>query len=570
MRLVTILIMSFVFVGVIGGIGGVYYFYSQYNEVMVEQVYSHLESVAQSRAEHVKTFLGEKKILAENLALIGKVEQGLLDPSEANIIVINERLQKTTDSVDSILSMGLLDKNGILVASTTPELIGTDYFYTDYFQRAERGVSFEIIESPGRESFFGVGAPVKDSLTGEFLGVIGININLYDLNKITADKTGIGETGETYLVDKDGYAITSLLFVEGDVSEFSVDSVGLSDCLSVFENFDAGEFVGEHIGHEAVKIYPSYHGGNVIGAHYPIYGVDWCLIAEIDEGEILGVLKKKLLRTSFIILISLVIFISLIGFFVAKFVSRPIKKLTRDVDEITKGKLDIQLPRSRVFEVQGLTDSLTRILASLKLAILRKGIEMDGMGIDEAIKAKEEAEEEVQKLASVVTHTSELVNLSDPDGKMIFINRAGSEMSGIAPEKVENYNIMDVIPKHLRQKVEKELLPTLRGGEKWEGNLEYKNVKTNKLTPVHAIAFSIKDPKTKKIKYFANISARIIKENEIVSESVVEKIIPKPVVKKNVSVVRKVGSIEKKLRSRADEIDKKRIGRVFGERGKFK
>ena len=72
------------------------------------------------------------------------------------------------------------------------------------------------------------------------------------------------------------------------------------------------------------------------------------------------------------------------------------------------------------------------------------------------------------------------------------------------------------------------------------------------------------------IKYFANISARIIKENEIVSESVVEKIIPKPVVKKNVSVVRKVGSIEKKLRSRADEIDKKRIGRVFGERGKFK
>lgn len=43
------------------------------------------------------------------------------------------------------------------------------------------------------------------------------------------------------------------------------------------------------------------------------------------------------------------------------------------IDKITKGKLDIQLEESRIFEIQSLTDSLDRILASLKLAVLKVG-----------------------------------------------------------------------------------------------------------------------------------------------------------------------------------------------------
>jgi methyl-accepting chemotaxis protein len=54
-------------------------------------------------------------------------------------------------------------------------------------------------------------------------------------------------------------------------------------------------------------------------------------------------------------------------------ISKPIKKLTFDVDEISKGKFDVQLQKSNIKEVQILTDSLNRVLSSMKLAILRTG-----------------------------------------------------------------------------------------------------------------------------------------------------------------------------------------------------
>ena len=41
---------------------------------------------------------------------------------------------------------------------------------------------------------------------------------------------------------------------------------------------------------------------------------------------------------------------------------------------------------------------------------------------------------------------------------------------------------------------------------------------------------------------------------------------PAPVVKKVIPVVRKTGLIEKKLRVRAEEIDKKRINRALGKK----
>ena len=72
------------------------------------------------------------------------------------------------------------------------------------------------------------------------------------------------------------------------------------------------------------------------------------------------------------------------------------------------------------------------------------------------------AEEEAQKLASIVRHSGELVNLADPEGKMIFLNEAGGRMLGLDPDKIEGMSVLEVIPEHLRDLVREELLRTLR------------------------------------------------------------------------------------------------------------
>jgi len=117
--------------------------------------------------------------------------------------------------------------------------------------------------------------------------------------------------------------------------------------------------------------------------------------------------------------------------------------------------------------------------------------------------------DELQKLASVVRFSSELVNLATLDGKMIFLNDAGSRMLGISPEEVEQHNIMQVIPSHLMPKVEAELLPAVMGVGTWEGDLQYLNLKTGRLTDVRAMAFVVRDLATGVPLYLANVSRDI-------------------------------------------------------------
>lgn len=77
---------------------------------------------------------------------------------------------------------------------------------------------------------------------------------------------------------------------------------------------------------------------------------------------------------------------------IAYFISRPIEKLTKNIDKISKGKLDVELENSEIYEINKLTDSLNRVMTSLKLAIHKVGVKK-GEIFEETVKEKEAVEE---------------------------------------------------------------------------------------------------------------------------------------------------------------------------------
>ena len=160
---------------------------------------------------------------------------------------------------------------------------------------------------------------------------------------------------------------------------------------------------------------------------------------------------------------------------------------------------------------------------SFRISVVSPGNNMFATVLEDVTEKKraernlKESTDELQKLAAIVKYSSELVNLSTLDGKMIFLNEAGGKMLGIDPDKVKDFNILDVIPKHLLGKAKDELLPKLLKGETWEGELQYINLKTKKLIDVHAMIFPIQDTGTDKPKYFANVSLDI-SEQKILQE----------------------------------------------------
>ena len=135
------------------------------------------------------------------------------------------------------------------------------------------------------------------------------------------------------------------------------------------------------------------------------------------------------------------------------------------------------------------------------------------------------AEQELQKLAAVVRYSGELINIATFDGKMIFLNESGCRMWGIESTDVGRHRILDAVPEHLLPMVQTELLPAVMAGGTWEGDLQYLNIKTGRLTDVHAMCFAIKDPDTGSPMYFANVSRDITdhkKAEEALRESEVK------------------------------------------------
>ena len=125
------------------------------------------------------------------------------------------------------------------------------------------------------------------------------------------------------------------------------------------------------------------------------------------------------------------------------------------------------------------------------------------------ITQRKRSEGELQKLAAVVRYSGELVNIATFDGKMVFLNVEGGRMLGIDPKKIEGHSILEVIPEHVMPLVQKELLPTLRAGRTWEGELQYRNLMTREITDVQAMCFTIRDEESGEPALLANVSVDI-------------------------------------------------------------
>ncbi|HOU49912.1 MAG TPA: PAS domain S-box protein [Smithella sp.] len=167
-------------------------------------------------------------------------------------------------------------------------------------------------------------------------------------------------------------------------------------------------------------------------------------------------------------------------------------------------------------EVEDITKTGRRITVLLRADAIKddQGKIIGLLAINTDITERKKTEEEVFKLASIVRSSSELVNLATLDERMIFLNDAGSRMLGIDPEQVENYSIMDVIPEQYASKVREEVIPALLAGNNWEGDLQYRNVKTGALTDVHALVFTIRYASTGAPIYLANVSLDITERKQ--------------------------------------------------------
>lgn len=164
---------------------------------------------------------------------------------------------------------------------------------------------------------------------GEQLGIIALQIPLDPINNIMQVRSGMGETGETYLVGSDKLMR----------SDSYLDPEGHS-VLASFRNPSKGsvntEGADEAIkGKTDVKIIIDYNGNPVISAYAPInvHGLNWAILSEIDVAEAYEPIYQ-LQMVAIIIAIVMALIIIAVALMYAKTLSTPINRLTTHLNHI--------------------------------------------------------------------------------------------------------------------------------------------------------------------------------------------------------------------------------------------
>jgi len=95
------------------------------------------------------------------------------------------------------------------------------------------------------------------------------------------------------------------------------------------------------------------------------------LAEELEERQ--AVLQSKFRNTIFFIVGFLFVIVLLIGFYINRGVSKPLNKLSNTVDEVSKGNFNVEIEKAgNIDEINNLSNSLGRIMKTMKLAVLEK------------------------------------------------------------------------------------------------------------------------------------------------------------------------------------------------------
>lgn len=161
----------------------------------------------------------------------------------------------------------------------------------------------------------------------EPIGVIISKMRTTSIDNVLVNRSGLGESGEVYIVNNQSIMLSESRFVEDVVFKQKVDSLAVQKC------FNEGE--------ELVGFYEDYRNVPIYGSSYCADDLGIVLLVEIDQAEIkkpIDILQNRIFYTG--IVITLVM--GIVAFVISKSISRPLLKLKNAANKIANGDFKVR------------------------------------------------------------------------------------------------------------------------------------------------------------------------------------------------------------------------------------
>ncbi|MFA5933471.1 MAG: ATP-binding protein [Microgenomates group bacterium] len=428
---------------------------------------NNIQGVSEMRDDEIRRFIQDQK----TIIIIISQEDGFQEFLQSGQIrseyaTSAQQLLGAYLKEDSIFNeIFLLDNKGKVVLSTDKTQVGEDKNNDPYFVNGLKGPYIKDIylSSTTNKIGYALSAPIIDSKTGKTLGVVVARVKPDGLFNLLEDRSGLGQTGETFLINKDRMFLTPSLFKGSDVIlKEKVETQNAKDCFNpeeIAKYKDAP--IGNHLNMPQLKQYVDYRGVNIYGTHSYIQESGWCLIAKIDQSEVSDPVRQQIIFHVAANIIGGLIFI-IVAFLVSRSITKPLEELHEGTEVIEKGNLDYKVGTDTRDEVGQLSRSFDVMVASIKQSRIEvdKRVEEQTKELVERSRAMEEqraailniledVEDEKNKTAverdrmdAILHSIGDGVFVVDKNLSIILINDVALKMCGheIKDAVGKNYN----------------------------------------------------------------------------------------------------------------------------------
>ena len=388
-------------------------------EIDMNTIGSQLEAVSKSKKEHISTYLDSEKTHIEELSKL---------PTWSDFLNGNNSISRieAREMMGSFLEDGrafLINSTGQIELSTDESLQGKNMKKSSYWRKGlyKPFISELFRDNDTGQVLMGFSAPI----TGKHSEVLGLLVKENTPEKlfsITTDNAGLGETGETYLVNQDGLFLTPSRLKDDALLKDKVNTTNSRAC-SLHESLSIQEIKAKH---SKVHIFKDYLNNSVLGTHKLIHEKGWCLLAEINVDEATADVDSSISK----------MWLSTIGIIFAVIIIGALSNL--------------------IF-----TGTLRREV-SLKTKELNKKLHKEyktSMEMAELLKKKKETEKELksseERLKSFFQSNNDMVFVKDSKFRYLIINKAFENLLGKKEKEIKGKKDIDLLPAGLAKITQK-------------------------------------------------------------------------------------------------------------------
>jgi len=320
-----------------------------------KDINTRLETISSLKEGYIKQYLdfsvSEIEVVAKSEHIKPRLIDILQGKSTDNGAMAMNMLKDGMINYSGLIELYIINNDGVVLVSDHKEHEGKIKSNELYFLKAKEKTNIQSFSynSNSGQIIMRIATPVNDD-RGTVLGVLVEEMNTGNINKLMIDRSGLGQTGETFLVNSYNFVMTDLLKEKDAALKKALYSSPISACLEKKSNYFKQV---------------DYHGDKVFGYASYFPEIDSCLVSKIDESELMSpVLQIIPQLILFVIIICLLVL--LFGYFISRSFLKPLRALTNKALKIKAGDQDISIESKSNDEIGDMALAFKGMLGALE------------------------------------------------------------------------------------------------------------------------------------------------------------------------------------------------------------